>query len=147
MGRDRAVYCFDSRGEQYKSGVKTVWADFADVDENGLPDMLTSNQGSDSFSVFYGAGDGFYFEAPAFVAGPGEPGAKSVAILDANEDGNDDVVVALRWVDAISILLGDGQGNLRYHGEFPIGSHGAHTLGRGEDHHSLVHSLCPSRGR
>jgi len=129
MGLDRVAYCFNPRGKPYKSGLETLWADFTDVDANGIPDMLTLNRGSGSLSVFSGAGGGFYHRAPDFKAGPDQPGAKSVAILDANEDGNNDVAVALRWVDAVSILLGDGRGNLSYHGEFPIGGHGAHTLG------------------
>jgi|GEM_PF-3428541 len=129
MDHGQVSYCFDMKGEPYKSGLKTVWAGFSDIDRNGIQDMLTLNQGSGSVSVFSGAGDGFYHKAPAFAAGPGQPGAKSVAVLDANEDGNDDVAVAFRWVDAVSVLLGDGQGNLSYYGEFPIGGHGTHTLG------------------
>ncbi|MFQ6103715.1 MAG: FG-GAP repeat domain-containing protein [Candidatus Glassbacteria bacterium] len=125
-------YCFAERGEKYRCGLETVWVDVTDFNNDSIPDIFALNKGSGSLSLFYGAGDGYYHSAPDFWTGPGEMGAKSVAVLDANEDGHDDVAVAFKLEDAISILLGDGAGNLCFYSTFPTGGSGTHTLGVGD---------------
>jgi hypothetical protein len=140
-GGERA-YCFVENGGEYRCGQATVWADYSDFDRDSHPDIITLNQGSGTMSVFFGTEDGKYKTAPSFSAGPGEPGAKSVAVVDANEDGYNDVAVAYRWEDAISILLGDGEGNLEYYKSFTVGGSGTHTLAVGDlnedDHEDIV---------
>jgi hypothetical protein len=135
------AYCFSARGE-YRCGSAPIWADTGDFDADGSIDMCVLNRGSGSLSLFFGTGRGLFGQAPVFRASPGTAGAKSVAVLDANEDGLDDVAVSFRWVNEVSILLGDGKGSFDVHGSFPSGGSGTHTLAAADlnedDHMDLV---------
>jgi len=130
--RGNSVVCFTEKEPPYQCGQITVWAAVNDVNNDAYPDLLVLNRGSGTLSVFLGDEDGSYLRAPNFKTGPGDPGTKSVVVLDANEDGYDDVAVGFRRVDEVSILLGDGQGNLIYHGSFPYDGHGTSTLATGD---------------
>lgn len=126
---ERRAFCFDQKGEEYRCGEATVAAFSADADGEGTPDLIAMNFDSFSLSLFYGAGQGLYYSAPNFpAAAGGEPGAKSVAVLDANEDGHEDIAVSFMWNDSVSVLLGDGLGNLSRHALFPVGGTGVHSL-------------------
>ncbi len=125
-------YCFIQRGEPYRCGQETVWADVGDFDADGTMDLFALNRQSGTLSVFRGRGNGCFHTARSYPVGPVETGMKSVAVLDANEDGHDDVAVAYRRVDGVAVLLGDGEGELVFHDSFPIGGEGTHTLDTGD---------------
>jgi hypothetical protein len=83
-----------------------------DFNNDGKPDLVTANGGSDTVSVLLGNGRGG-FTARLDAATGDYP--VSVAVADFNKDGKQDVVTANpgRWdapVNTVSVLLGDGAG-------------------------------------
>ncbi len=77
----------------------------ADVNGDGLPDLLVTDATAGNLLVLTGAGAG-QFGAPATFALRSQPLA--VASGDLNHDGNADAVVA--DAGGIDVLLGDGKG-------------------------------------
>ena len=53
----------------------------ADLNGDGIPDIVTANYGSDTVSVLLGTGDGTFQPAQSFAAGNGPA---SVAVADLN---------------------------------------------------------------
>jgi large repetitive protein len=90
--------------QMYRSGAfDTDGVNFADVDGDGIPDMVTSSacysndSGSDCgkggvVSVLRGNGDGTFREA--LLSSSGGIHSKSLAVADLNHDGRSDAVVA-----------------------------------------------------
>lgn len=148
-GRGGLARCFVKEGGLHQCGNGTVWAGASDMDGDGIIDLCVLNRESGSLSLFFGEGGGVFQAAPAFDAGPGTAGAKSIVVLDANEDGYDDAAVSFRWENEVSILLGDGRGRLTPHAGFFSGGLGTHTLATAdmnEDGHSdiLVRNVVSS---
>ena len=91
----------------------------ADLNHDGIPDLVTANTGSDDVSVLVGRGNGT-FAAEQSVAVGVRPVA--VAVADLNHDGIPDLVTAnagvitgvgpdVTSVNAdVSVLLGRGDG-------------------------------------
>ncbi|HEX9759647.1 MAG TPA: VCBS repeat-containing protein [Candidatus Acidoferrales bacterium] len=80
-----------------------------DVNADGDPDMVTSNQNDNSVSVLLGDGRG------GFAAAPGSPFAVGRdpyphALGDLNGDGKLDIVTPNVRGNSVSVLLGDGKG-------------------------------------
>jgi hypothetical protein len=82
----------------------------ADVNGDGLPDLVTANQGSNTVSVFLGNGDGTFELAQTYAT---DSYPFSVAVADVNGDGHPDVVTANSKSDSVSVLLGNGDGSFR----------------------------------
>ncbi len=80
----------------------------ADLDEDGVEDLLVMNQGDDDVSVHPGVGDGTFGPAVDFPAGPGPV---DIFITDLDDDGHADVVL-LDLTDDVFVLLGAGDGTL-----------------------------------
>jgi hypothetical protein len=81
----------------------------ADVNGDGIPDLLTPDYGSDSVSLFTGLGDGTF--APAVnLPLPTGAGPAALAVADVNGDGRPDIVVADSGADSVSVLLNQGGG-------------------------------------
>jgi uncharacterized protein (TIGR03437 family) len=81
----------------------------ADVNGDGYPDIVTTNDGAGNISVLLGDGlGGFTFSAASPIA----VGANPMAIVtaDFNGDGNPDVAVANFGSGTVTVLLGDGTG-------------------------------------
>jgi hypothetical protein len=74
----------------------------ADVDDDGLPDVLTANRGSSDVSILKGNGDGL-FEAQSRVRVGRTPTALSID--DLNEDALKDFVTANRQSRSVTVLL------------------------------------------
>lgn len=74
----------------------------ADVDDDGIPDLLTANRGSDDISILKGDGDGL-FEAQSRVRVGRTPTA--IGLDDLNEDGSNDVVTSNRQSRSVTVLL------------------------------------------
>jgi hypothetical protein len=91
-------------------GADPWWVAAADLDGDGIPDVVTANNGSDDLSVRIGNGNGTFQAAQRFVAGGGP---SSVAIADLNGDGFQDLAVANNFSDDVSVLLGNGNGTFQ----------------------------------
>jgi hypothetical protein len=74
----------------------------ADVNGDGLPDLLTANAGN-TLSVFLGTGAGA-FGAPTSLNSPGG-GAFDLAVADVNSDGRPDLLTAYTNGSAAGVLL------------------------------------------
>jgi FG-GAP-like repeat len=87
----------------------------ADLNDDGLVDIVTANQFSNDISVLLGNGDGTFHSAGTFAAGAGPT---SLVLGDFNGDGRLDVAVTdggdINGDGAgVSILLGNGDGTFQ----------------------------------
>ena len=107
--------------EEVAAVVSTAgWITVADVDDDGVEDIVTNVTGTDRVHVLLGAGDGTFVESDAVDVG-GVPGRLAVGHLDA--DGNLDIVVAQSTSSAaeLSVLLGAGDGTFQPLTDVPAG--------------------------
>jgi len=84
----------------------------ADVNHDGMLDIVVANTSGETISVLLGDGKGH------FTAAPGSPFAcgkspNDIAAADMNGDGNLDLIVANTETPNITILLGDGKGSFK----------------------------------
>jgi FG-GAP-like repeat/FG-GAP repeat len=100
-----------------------------DFNGDGLLDLVTANQSSNTVSVLLGKGDGTFQQAQNFDTGAGP---QSLAVGDFNGDGKLDLVTVN--ANDVSVLLGAGNGafqvpqSLVLPGQFPPGYTGSTAL-------------------
>jgi hypothetical protein len=83
---------------------------YADLNGDGIPDMIFGNGSSDSVGVRLGLGGGaFGPETDYATGGP----MYAIAVADLNGDGKLDVVTANYSSQTISVLFGNGDGTLQ----------------------------------
>lgn len=82
----------------------------ADLNADGIPDLVTSNYGGASLSVLLGNGDGT-FQNHIDYAAPSLP--FGLAVGDFNGDGIPDLVVASHNSTIVGVLLGNGNGTFQ----------------------------------
>jgi probable HAF family extracellular repeat protein len=83
-----------------------------DLNGDGKPDLVNANSNSGTVSVSLGNGDGTFQPRTTYAVEPGFGGSGpiAVAIADLNGDGKPDLVTADYSVNAVSVLLGNGNG-------------------------------------
>ena len=91
----------------------------ADVNGDGIPDIVTANRSDNSVSVLLGNRDGSFQTKETFATGRLPI---SVAVADVNGDGIPDIVTANYAGADVSVLLGNGDGTFQPHRELPAGS-------------------------
>ncbi len=79
----------------------------ADVNGDGIPDLLVANGGGNDVLVYLGLGDGQFGPARPFPVGTDPVG---ITIQDLNGDGIPDLVVANQGSNDVSVLFGQGRG-------------------------------------
>jgi hypothetical protein len=94
---------------------------FADINHDGIPDMIAANDYGSDVSVLLGNGDGTFQKRTDF-----ELGIKSYAVIvaDINGDGNPDIITCNSFNYAVSVLLGNGNGTF----QAGINSYAGHSL-------------------
>jgi hypothetical protein len=97
----------------FPAGNDAISVAVADVNGDGVPDILTANQDSNDVSVLLGKGDGTFQKAQSFCVGITPD---SVAVADLNGDGKPDIVTANFGTasypgNTVSVLLGNGDGS------------------------------------
>jgi hypothetical protein len=108
-------------GSPYAVGTSPVSVAVADFNRDGIPDIVTANDGSNNLTVLVGDGAGGFTPASGspFPAGLFP---QSIAVGDFNGDGKPDVVEANSGDNTIRVLLGDGAGRLTGAGAYNVGS-------------------------
>jgi hypothetical protein len=91
----------------------------ADLNHDGLPDLVTANADSNDVSVLLGRGDGTF--APQQRVAVGNRPA-SVAVADLNHDGLLDLVTANADSNDVSVLLGRGDGTFNAQQRVTVGA-------------------------
>jgi len=91
----------------------------ADVNGDGIPDIITANRPDNSVSVLLGNRDGSFQTKETYATGAGP---FSVAVADLTGDGIPDIVTANYEGASVSVLLGNGDGTFQPHFELPAGS-------------------------
>ncbi|MFD7560477.1 FG-GAP-like repeat-containing protein [Streptomyces sp. NPDC059835] len=81
-----------------------------DFDEDGKPDLATSNANTNNTAVALGNGDGTFGTAAQFGLNGGT-NPQSIAAADLNADGHLDLVTSNSSSGTLSVLLGDGHGS------------------------------------
>ena len=91
-----------------------------DSNGDGILDLVSADQDSDTISVLLGYGDGTFQRATSFASGPAPI---AIALADFNGDGIIDVAVANFILDpqisTTSILVGNGDGSFQAPQSFP----------------------------
>ncbi len=79
----------------------------ADINGDGLPDLITANGSDGTVSVLLNNGDGTFATPVSYPAGTY---AVTVAVADLNGDGLPDLAVTDAGSNSVQVLLNDGQG-------------------------------------
>jgi len=85
----------------YATGVCPYSVSVADVNADGLPDLIVANSGSNTLSVMRNAGSGIYPETVTYSVGQGP---FSVTSADVTGDGYADLIVQNYYNDSVSVL-------------------------------------------
>lgn len=101
--------------ENIPLGLGTTTSRFADVNNDGLPDLISVSNSVDSLNVLINLGpdedDRINFEQVAVLRTGVEP--RDLAPGDFNGDGDIDIAATSFEDDGISIFIGDGKGGFR----------------------------------
>ncbi|HEX2685585.1 MAG TPA: VCBS repeat-containing protein [Kofleriaceae bacterium] len=123
---------FQSMAQQataYPTGAYPTGGAIADVDHDGIPDVITANYHGDSISVVLGVGSGKgtgALAAPVSYATTMDGETSNLAVGDLNGDGNLDVIAAnpaaiVTKVASVSQLMGRADGTFEPAVTAPVG--------------------------
>ncbi len=79
----------------------------ADVNEDGIDDLIAVDRGADEFIVFLNPGDGSFGGGDVV---PTDAGPVAVTTGDFNRDGNVDILTVNQVAGSVSVFVGDGTG-------------------------------------
>ena len=83
----------------------------ADVNRDGIPDLVVAEQTASRVAIFIGVGDGTYASRVEYWPGGSSPTHPVVA--DMNRDGIPDIVVGNALSASVSVMLGNGDGTFK----------------------------------
>jgi hypothetical protein len=98
-------------GQSIAVGKDPDFVTVADMNGDGLPDLVVANLFDDTASVLLGNGDGTFQSQQTFFFGSDNgftAGLGDLAVADVNGDGRPDLIAQYRF--KVDVLLGDGQG-------------------------------------
>jgi len=103
----------------YATGSGPISVVSADVNGDGIPDLLLANFYSNTVSVLLGNGDGTFRPHADYATGSGPI---AIAVGDFNGDGKVDLAVTIDAVSpVVDVMLGNGDGSFRAPTAYPIG--------------------------
>jgi len=100
----------------YETGSAPEFVVTADVNGDGILDLITANEVSETVSVLLGKGDGTF--QPHVDYGVGKA-PLALAVGDLSGDGKPDLAVVNLSSDSVSVLLGNGDGTFQAHVDYP----------------------------
>jgi chitobiase/beta-hexosaminidase-like protein/VCBS repeat protein/FG-GAP repeat protein len=109
----------------------------ADLDRDGVPDLVVANSGAGTVTVLLGRGDGSFRPPRDFAVGAGP---YSVAVGDFDGDGRLDLAVANNDAGTVSVLLGNGDGTFGPARDFAAGTN-PRSVVAGDFNHDGVQDL------
>ena len=92
------------------SGTNPVALAVADVNNDGRPDVLTANSGTNTAGVLLGTGQGNFGNAVFYSTGTGSQ-PQGIAVADVNGDGKLDMLTTNSGTNTVGVLLGTGTGS------------------------------------
>jgi hypothetical protein len=95
----------------------------ADVNSDGNPDVIVSNENGDSLSVLAGNGDLTFESAVAVAVGVGT-GPVGVVVADFNGDGVKDIATSASFQDKVTVFAGLGNGQFGPAQDFALAAGG-----------------------
>jgi hypothetical protein len=107
-------------GQKFPAGDAPRSVAVADLDGDGVPDLVTANFGSHDFSVLRGRDDGSFQAAVRFPAGE-LPRPAFVAVADLDGDRVPDLVTTNFDSDDVRLLRGNGDGSFQAAVSFAAG--------------------------
>ena len=106
--------------QSFGTGSEPYAVALADVNGDGIPDLVVANENSNTVSMLMGNGNGTFQAQLTFATG-NEP--CSVAIGDLHGNSIPDLVVANRTDGTLSVLLGNGNGTFQTQQTFTTGNY------------------------
>ncbi len=94
--------------QSFATGSGPSLVEFADVNGDGIPDLVVANKVSNTVSVLLGNGNGTFQAQQTFAAGND---LGSVVVGDVNSDGRPDLVVANWASNTVGILVNSDNGD------------------------------------
>ena len=126
IGRGNSVAVLLGKGDgtfrkyvSYQTGSAPESVATADLNGDGMLDLVTANELADTVSVLLGKGDGTFQAKVDYGVGK-DPIA--LAVADLNSDGKPDLAVVDLGSDSLSVLLGNGDGTFKTHVDYATGS-------------------------
>ncbi len=106
------------------AGDQPIAVAVADLDGDGIPDLIAANESSNDLSVLLGQGGGAFAAAQLYEAKAGYTGDAPVAlaVADVNDDGALDVTVVSSSADSLLVIAGLGDGRLTPSQSVPTGT-------------------------
>lgn len=102
-----------------------------DFNEDGKPDIVTSNANTNNVTIVLGNGDGTFGSPTSFGLNGGKL-PQGIVATDVNHDGHLDLLTANSTTSNVSVLLGDGHGSFGTATNYAAGVSGSAALAVGD---------------
>lgn len=104
--------------QSLNTGVTPTSLTLADVNGDGIFDLIAANQLDNTLQVALGNGNGTFQAPQSFATGTGP---NTVVARDINGDGRPDLLTANKFGNTASVLLGNGDGTFQPAQQIPTG--------------------------
>ncbi len=123
LTQQNAVADFQAQ-QTFATGLSPTSVVLGDLTGDGIPDIVSTNEFSNTVSVLLGNGNGTFQTQQTFATGMNP---FSVALGDLTGNGKLDLVVANSGTSAVSVLMGNGNGTFQTQQTFAIGGFNSNT--------------------